>query len=139
MKTLDEVITSMNHVEFCCTNCKLQFDCDEIECFLEDALYYLNILQKMQKAQPVTKGEWDELYNTPLTWDELRTMEAKPVWLESHGDISEFTGWCIVSRALSDRAHFILSHYDDNFLTYEMALPDITFGRDWQVYRKERI
>lgn len=41
MKTLDEVITVMDHVEFCCTSCKLQFDCDEVECFLEDALHYL--------------------------------------------------------------------------------------------------
>ena len=41
MKSLDEVIQVMDHVEFCCTNCKLQFDCDEVECFLEDALHYL--------------------------------------------------------------------------------------------------
>ena len=41
MKTLDEVIKTMDHVEFCCMNCKLQFDCDEVECFLEDALHYL--------------------------------------------------------------------------------------------------
>ena len=41
MKTLDEIITVMDHVEFCCTNCKLQYDCEESECFLEDALLYL--------------------------------------------------------------------------------------------------
>lgn len=49
MKTLDELITVMDHVEFCCTNCKLQFDCDEVECFLDDALYYLKEYQEHLK------------------------------------------------------------------------------------------
>lgn len=51
MKTLDEVIKVMDHVEFCCTNCKLQFDCNEVECFLEDALHYLKEYQKHLKWQ----------------------------------------------------------------------------------------
>lgn len=110
----------------------------------EDALEYLKKLKRIEaKIEKIAIGNVEEtlskIDNSPLTWDELQTMVEKPVWLESHGDITEFTGWAIVSRALSDRAHFILSHYDDNFLTYEMALPDITFSRDWQVYRKERI
>ena len=65
-------------------------------------------------------------------------MEGKPVWVESHGNITEFTGWAIVRNALEDRVHFIFSHYDGEFLTYEMALSDVTFGKEWKVYRKER-
>lgn len=52
MKTLDEVISVMDHVEFCCTNCKLQFDCDEVECFLEDALHYLKEYQTILPLVP---------------------------------------------------------------------------------------
>lgn len=76
--------------------------------------------------------------NNPLTWDELKAMEGKPVWVESHGNITEFTGWAIVRNALEDRVHFIFSHYDGEFLTYEMALPDVTFGKEWQAFRKEK-
>lgn len=76
--------------------------------------------------------------NDALTWEQLKQMTGKPVWLESHGDITEFTGWVIVSNVLEDRSHFILSHYDGDFLTYEMALPDCTFGKEWNVYRKEQ-
>lgn len=70
----------------------------EVEAYdaVEDALHYLKVLQKMQKAQPVTKGEWDELYNPPLTWDELRAMEGKPVWVEQcNGDTK---GWLLILR-----------------------------------------
>lgn len=54
MKTLDEVIAVMDHVEFCCTNCKLQFDCDEVECFLEDAFHYLKEYQTIKQKT----GKW---------------------------------------------------------------------------------
>ena len=52
MKTLDEVIKVMDHVQFCCTNCKLQYDCDETECFLEDALHYLKEYQTILPLVP---------------------------------------------------------------------------------------
>lgn len=73
--------------------------------------------------------------SNPLTWGELRSMEGKPVWVDSHCD---FVGWAIVCNALADRVHFVIGHYDGNFLTYEMTLPKCTFGMIWQAYRKER-
>ena len=76
--------------------------------------------------------------NDPLTWDELKQMEGKPVWVESHGSITEFTGWVIVSNFHHDMVHFIFSHYDGDFLTYEMVVPQEQMGEKWQAYRKER-
>jgi hypothetical protein len=102
----------------------------------EDALW---ICKEDKDDLTALRAYWAEQQaNPPLTWDELKQMEGKPVWVESHGDITEFTGWTIVRNALEDRVHFIFSHYDGEFLTYEMALPDVTFGKEWNVYRKER-
>ena len=141
MKTIDEVIEELQYWDTCHEYPECFYD-DEVT---RDALNYLKEYKRVQnKIEKIALGSiedtLDKLDNKPLTWDELKTMEGKPVWVESHEDITEFTGWCIVSKVLSDRVHFILSHYDDDddFLTYEMALPDITFGKTWQVYKKER-
>ena len=135
--------------------------------FAQDALHYLKEYRKKKaeleflkreikstneymqaKIKAEEDAEWRKAYdkvfhpnfdNPPLTWDELQQMEGKPVWMESHGNITEFTGWVIVRNVLEDRAYFILSHYDGEFLTYEMAFPDVTFGTTWYVYRKERM
>jgi len=62
MKTLDEVIKAMDHVEFCCTNCKLQFDCDEVECYLEDALYYLKAYRDDRDDLTALRAYWAEMH-----------------------------------------------------------------------------
>ena len=151
MKTLDEVIKA---VEICGEDEPLKcpyFDSEKWHCcdwrgdrkthrmeMFADTLHYLKEYRTLQMAYVKAMADIEE--NPPLTWDELQQMEGKPVWMESHGGIAEFTGWCIVSKVLSDRVRFILSHYDDDddFLTYEMSQPDITFGKTWQAYRKER-
>lgn len=159
MKTLDEVIDAMERCSkphyFDCTGCPYEDAEDETGCHPDDrdadVLHYLKECKAYRdrltsdKAQTIIcprchseMGIFLPEGNEPLTWDELKQMEGKPVWLESHGDITEFTGWAIVRNALEDRAHFIFSHYDGEFLTYEMALPDVTFGKEWNVYRKER-
>lgn len=129
-KTLDEVITVMDHVEFCCTNCKLQFDCDEVECFLEDALHYLKEYRKLDSLDAVAFPEDD---NPPLTWDELKQMEGKPVWVEwtvkgvwHHGD------WNLVNAQLGDRVWLIDGNGEEFDLLKEVQ------GTMWQAYRKER-
>ena len=126
MKTLDEVIKVLEE--------KLDIGGEDAveNCLETDALHYLKHLQEYYEMS----REHHEP-NPALTWSELKQMEGKPVWVESYGDITEFTGWAIVRNALEDRAHFIFSHYDGEFFTYEMALPDVTFGKEWQAYRKE--
>lgn len=125
MKTLDEVITALEG--------------SARSGIKDDAIAYLKAYKEDKDDLTALRAYWKEQQENPaLTWDELKQMEGKPVWLESHGDISEFTGWAIVSNVLKDRMRFIFSHYDGDFLTYEMSLPDCTFNSKWQAYRKER-
>ena len=121
MKTLDEVIKVMDHVEFCCTNCKLQFDCDEVECFLEDALHYLKEFQGLSKMWNDKLDK--EQTNPPLTWDELKSMEGKPVWIEPCKE------WMLITE-IETEPHIWLLSLDG--MDYDMSL------HEWQAYRKER-
>ena len=109
MKTLEEVIKALRCTdpevdpETKCNDCPYkEFRISDLwyvgpsclDVMFADARHYLKVLQKMQKAQPLEKSEWDELYNQPLTWDELKAMEGKPVWYEH-----EFwKGWIILGK-----------------------------------------
>lgn len=148
MKTLDEVIKAY---EYCnhddrCEDCPY----NGIACTLErdtDALHYLKTIETTENLYHDAVNElskwkdedWKDRY-LPLTWDELHIMEGRPVWLESHGDITEFTGWAIVKNIKpDDRVNFILSRCeDDGFCALEIGVLKALMGRDWKAYRKER-
>ena len=127
MVTLDEVIKGM-------TELILSGKTADVKSTVRDALHYLKVLQKMQKTQPLEKSEWDELYNQPLTWQELKTMEGKPVWVVE-GQYPH--SWCIVRE---------VQKYMDG--TEEIVLDGLNckigigrkeeYGTGWQAYRKER-
>lgn len=76
----------------------------------------------------------EEYRNDPLSWDELKAMEGKPVWIEAEslsvGVSPYWKGWYIIS-----------SFSDDEFMYcndgYEWAKE--TQGRMWQAYRKENV
>lgn len=90
MKTLDEVIKAMDHVEFCCTNCKLQYDCEETECFLEDALFYLkeyrdkmaNDVEAYKRGYSCGYAKAEEDEEVRRRWDESYRASQMP-W--NHG------------------------------------------------------
>jgi len=117
MKTLDEVIY---HLENCA-----------YAPLTDDALHYLKVLQKMQKAQPLEKSEWDKLYNQPLTWQELKGMEGKPVWVE----------YTYQGEWRPDKGEWIIINLmgDDDLIdqTGEGLFPKSLYGKTWQAYRKE--
>ena len=72
--------------------------------------------------------------NNPLTWDELCTMEGKPVWVEGeHGCIWNFKSWVLI-RLDTENDDLIIC-IDNN---YEFAIGQEDYGTDWQAYRKER-
>lgn len=143
MKTLDKVIRANE----CCDHGEPDSRCEDCPyngigaCCAEresDALHYLKVLQKMQKAQPVTKGEWDELYNPPLDWETLKQMEGKPVWVEYNLQIGdkEFRDkskrWCIIGE---------FKPWKDTEITITengFVLSKREQIKDWQAYRKER-
>lgn len=105
-----------------------------------DALHYLREYQRYQNT-PSRNGHmalvdyFDESQkNEPLSWDELRTMEGKPVWVEgSHGPALSYKGWALIS--------FDKQGDDMKCQLYNSAefwIGEEDYGTDWQAYRKER-
>ena len=143
MKTLDEVIKAL---ECCCTKGKT---CSELGCpytnnqcvdngMEKDALHYLKklqlfretpVMQGIHKAQEEYATYPVEDWNPALTWDKLKAMEGKPVWVEE----PSFFGnrWVIIS-GLNEEAVFGTSVGSQVFFTRDSQ------GDEWQAYRKER-
>lgn len=110
MKTLDEVIKAWSicfsdNSRSDCTGCPYADEDGEAACFNHDrtdALIYLKAYQwqmtnpdgdhlQLEKCRALLS---DFYRNDPLSWDELRTMEGKPVWYEH-----EFwKGWIILGK-----------------------------------------
>ena len=67
--------------------------------------------------------------NPPLTWDELKGMEGKPVWVECKYFFCP--QWVILTNVYDEKAMFIGDRIVDSELKEEM-------GDVWQAYRKER-
>ena len=69
--------------------------------------------------------------NDPLTWDELKTMEGKPVWIELLGK-GKWKGWDVIGGFDDDDFGFAMCTVrgDDYYLA--------DLGKTWQAYRKER-
>ena len=72
--------------------------------------------------------------NDPLTWEALRQMEGKPVWMEDNTGYKHYQGWAIILQFL----------YSDTFIRYvcndysETCVDVEDLGKTWQAYRKER-
>ena len=135
MKTLDEVIEELQYWDTCHEYPKCFYD-DEVT---RDALNYLKEYKRVQnKIEKIALGNiedtLDKLDNKPLTWDELKTMEGKPVWVE----------WVevVIGGSYSIRDWFLIEWIDNN--NHEIIIRDrhgnqILYrdGSDWQIYRKE--
>jgi len=149
MKTLDEVIETLERI--------FGYISDSTK---NDALHYLkkyrdnyearnDQIERYQKVAKeceeiltdyvALKQYWAEQQeNNPLTWDELRAMEGKPVWVEYNFQISDkkfrdnSKRWCVIRE---------FEHWHDT----EIIITDNGFVlskneqvTDWQAYRKER-
>ena len=100
---------------------------DAMERYTRAALWHMDEANKLAAQSFVL--EYD---NPPLTWDELKAMEGKPVWVEQRYQkmwglndgtyLDAFGDDCITIKVLHDLCHF------------EKKLIGIT----WQAYRKER-
>lgn len=80
----------------------------------------------------------DAVRNDPLTWDELKQMEGKPVYVEllSHDMFDDpshrvDSDWWVIGEVRKD--DIIAACYLD-----EMELCEEDLGNTWQAYRKER-
>ena len=142
MKTLNEVIKANE----CCDHGEPDSKCEDCPyngigaCCAEresDALYYLKDMKNLEEDYDILYNKyWREFNqqqaNSILTWDELKLMEGKPVWIEFLNDEGEWNGeWCLV-----ESSNNILCE----ILRCKMSwwgLRKITLGKTWQAYRKE--
>ena len=149
MKTLNEVIKANE----CCDHGEPDSRCEDCPyngigaCCAErelDALHYLKEYQQTIKWIEIQAEHMKQTKefiekaaaNQPLTWDELKQMEGKPVWVEILSDEIDLSSrWMMVARETKahslplaytdDMGHWIYGHEDD-------------LGKTWQAYRKER-
>ena len=140
MKTLDEVIKAWSicfsdNSRSDCTGCPYADEDGEAACFNHDrvdALYYLKHLQEYYEMS----REHHEP-NPALTWDQLKQMEGKPVWVEN---LDELDGdvlcgyWIIVDAFTGRNEKLACMHTNQPFL----CLWKSKQGKTWQAYRKER-
>lgn len=129
MKKIDEVIEELQYWDTCHEYPECFYD-DEV---IKDALNYLKEYKRVQnKIEKIALGSiedtLDKLDNKPLTWDELKTMEGKPVWVETE----PINGWVIVEI----RDSFMKGREYIKFGLLELSNKDL--GKTWQVYKKER-
>lgn len=91
-------------------------------------------------ADYVALKQWlaEQQKNPPLTWEQLKQMEGKPIWIElmNHDmwdDPSKRVDseWWVIGEVRKD--DIILATYLD-----EMELCEEDIGVIWQAYRKER-
>ena len=146
MKSLEEVIKIFTK-SFDNTYNIVPLDCEPE--YGEDALHYLKMLRDMtcgtsqilrntsQITCPKCHSEFVILpdINTPLTWDELKTMEGKPVWIEADNGQEQFKHWFIIDEfTFTDIPGLqIMWCLNNSFRFWEADI-----GVTWQAYRKER-
>ena len=147
MRTLDEVITGLDickNFSYCTHPQKGEcpYLCEDNTCgqddLYRDALHYLKEFKRISaRLEKIALGNITEtlekLDNPPLTWDELRNMEGKPVWIEEIGRKYSTPHWAIHNG--------IMDGYDGDenlYLQPFEVLTKFTLGKSWQAYRKER-
>lgn len=128
MKSLEEVIIMCKE--------KNHLDYNGLCGIIDDALFYLEEFQGLSK---MWNDRLDKEYkHSPLTWNELKQLESKPIWLESSGELAEVNSWVLVRKVLSDRIYLVVGDFDGDFFVEEIALPKFLMGMQWNAYRKER-
>ena len=143
MKTLNEVIVALEVCTsgYCshpkhgdCPYLDERNDCDTRQRKL-DALHYLREYKKYNDTICALPDYYEWVHSTdnpPLTWDELRTMEGKPVWIEYGTDEdTALKRWCLVQIVLDQ---YISLATTAIFFRAEKSKQ----GKTWQAYRKER-
>lgn len=137
MKNLDEVITANE----CCDHGEPDSRCEDCPyngigaCCAEreaDALQWLKGYRahiELDKLRDKCETE-----NDPLSWDELKSMGGKPVWVEYSGYTPN---WEIVENTGAVRGS--TGDFTGRFVETNMSiLRKEDQGITWKVYRKER-
>ena len=137
MKTLDEVIEAERYcISDGCRGCPYDIVTygGSCECN-EDALHYLKEYREMKEHlacldTATLHGEDTQRVNNPaLTWDELKSMEGKPVWVEH----KHYSKWLIVYEVYENT--IVL---DGNGCYTQYFSDDNDKEVRWKAYRRER-
>ena len=143
MKQLDEVIKANE----CCDHGDLDSRCEDCPysgigaCCREretDSLHYLKTIETTENLYHNAINELSKLKTEdwkdrclPLTWDELKQMFHRPVWIETTAK----KGWnIIVSIDSADMQVIHTAHREPKLSGFSKA----DLGKTWQAYRKER-
>lgn len=137
MKDFNDVVTA---IKMCSSNycshpeygdCPYMHDNGCLKHLKSDALYYLEEYKGLSKMWNDKLDE--EQNNPPLTWDELKGMEGKPIWIEVkyHNPEETYKYWTIVK-------YFDSHEGGDMVFTGTGFYHKDLLGIDWQAYRKER-
>lgn len=148
MKTLDEVITGLDickNFSYCthpqkgeCPYLYEDNSCGQDDLY-RDALYYLKTIETTENLYHDAVNElskWkDEDWKDrclPLTWDELKQMEGKPIWMEFtyHNPEETYKYWTIVKYFDNDEG-------GAKMITGTGVYHKCAIDTDWQAYRKE--
>ena len=99
---------------------------------------YLEAVKNCERAENKFIARLKELeigmLNNPLTWDELKQMEGKPVWVESYDSFNR-RRWMFVGEWF-DEDEMRLFDMGSDYPDY-ISKNGYESGR-WQAYRKER-
>ena len=141
MKTLDEAIKAYE----CCDHGEPDSRCEDCPyngigaCCAEretDALHYLKTIETTENlyhdaVNKLSKWEDEDWKDRclPLTWDELKQMEGKPIWMEQCN--TDTKGWLLILRTNFDVINCTTRH-GNSFYLYKSS-----YGERWQAYRKE--
>lgn len=149
MKTLNEVIKAVHHCGLISGfddyykydgGCPYE-DCSKCEkkrMLGKDIIKYLNEYKRISaKLEKIAIGNVEDtlskLDNSALTWDELRQMEGKPIWVEVdyHNPEETYKYWTIVK-------YFDSNEGGDMVFTGTGFYHKDLLGIDWRAYRKEK-
>ena len=132
MKTLDEVIKKFetcNDNETTCSSCP--YVSSECACDA-DALHYLKEYKNYQDTMCALPDYYEWIHsadNPPLNWEELRTMDGKPVWVAGTILLSH---WLIIDE-VKEEMMIATDRYGVRVPLFKNVI-----GNAWQAYRRER-
>ena len=91
---------------------------------------FLNWIEQYKEAREKHQQAVIELKkNPPLTWDELKTMEGKPVWVEYLKDGESYDAEWIIIQDINDEC------MSD---TQRFGYQKLDYSDYWKAYRKEK-
>ena len=138
MRTLDEVIERMEgifgYISDRTKNDALHYlkEYRNTKMFYNQSIdHMLEMINEHEDRVTIYLAEMNK--NDPITWDELRTMEGKPVWFEGYAG----NFWCIV-REMQKNSDGTEDVIFDGPHGMTGVGHDDQYGTKWQTYRKER-